>query len=166
MPYIAIKGYPKDEATKRKVAERINAVFLELWGCPQEAINLSMEEIPPEQWEERIEKGELADNADKLLIRSGAKRYPALTVFYMDGCPYCEKARRALEELQAEEPRFAEVEVHWIETDEHPEIAARYSHQAVPAIYRNGEKLYEATSHDSYEVIRENVKRALARALA
>ena len=39
MPYIAIKGYPKDEETKRKIVERVNEVFLELWNCPQEAIN-------------------------------------------------------------------------------------------------------------------------------
>ena len=42
MPYIAIKGYPKDEETKKKVVERINAAFLELWGCSQEAINISV----------------------------------------------------------------------------------------------------------------------------
>ena len=39
MPYIAIKAYPKDEETKAKVAEKINQVFLEEWGCPPEAIS-------------------------------------------------------------------------------------------------------------------------------
>ena len=34
MPYIAIKTFPKDEETKKKVVERINELFLELWGCP------------------------------------------------------------------------------------------------------------------------------------
>ena len=33
MPYIAIKGFPKDGETMRKVTERINAVLLELCGC-------------------------------------------------------------------------------------------------------------------------------------
>lgn len=29
MPYIAIKAYPKDEETKKRVVEKINQVFLE-----------------------------------------------------------------------------------------------------------------------------------------
>ena len=77
MPYIAIKGYPKDDETKKQVAERINAVFLELWGCPQEAVNLSVEEIPPEQWEERMERGEIEANRGNMLIRAGKKLYDA-----------------------------------------------------------------------------------------
>lgn len=165
MPYIAIKGYPKDEPTRRKIAERVNEVFLELWGCPQEAINISMEAIPPEQWEERIEQGEIPAAADKLLIRSGKKLYPSLTVFYLDGCPYCQKAHKALEDLKKENPKYAEVEVHWIEENEHPAIAARYEYNAVPTIYHNGEKLYEATVRDSYETIRDNMRCALEQAL-
>ena len=42
MPYIAIKGYPKDAETKKKVVEKINRVLLENWGCPQEAISISV----------------------------------------------------------------------------------------------------------------------------
>lgn len=29
MPYIKIKAYPKDEAIKNRVADRINEIFLE-----------------------------------------------------------------------------------------------------------------------------------------
>ena len=50
MPYIKIKAYPKDPAIKQRVAERINQVFLEEWGCPAEAISISMEEVAPEKW--------------------------------------------------------------------------------------------------------------------
>ena len=75
MPYIAIKGYPKDDETKRKLADRINEVLLDLWGCPQEAINISIEEIAPEKWEEQVVKGEIEPNADKMLILAGKKQY-------------------------------------------------------------------------------------------
>ena len=71
MPYIAIKGFPKDDETIRKVAERINAVLLDLWGCPQAAINISYEAIPPEKWDERMERGEIARNRDKMLLCGG-----------------------------------------------------------------------------------------------
>ena len=71
MPYIAIKGFPKDDETIRKVAERINAALLELWGCRQEHINISYEAIAPEEWDERIEHGEIERNRDKMLLLGG-----------------------------------------------------------------------------------------------
>ena len=71
MPYIAIKGFPKDDETVRKVAERINETLLELWGCRQEHINISYEAVPPEEWDERIERGEIARNRDKMLMLGG-----------------------------------------------------------------------------------------------
>ena len=71
MPYIAIKGFPKDDETVRKVAERINATLMELWGYRQKHINISYEAIPPEVWDERIERGEIARNKDKMLMLGG-----------------------------------------------------------------------------------------------
>ena len=68
MPYIAIKDFPKDDETVRKVAERIYATLLELWGCRQEHINISYEVVPPEEWDER---SEIARNRDKMLICGG-----------------------------------------------------------------------------------------------
>lgn len=43
MPYIAIKAKPKDEATKKELVRRINEVLLEVWGCPQGVVTISME---------------------------------------------------------------------------------------------------------------------------
>ncbi|MBP1541314.1 MAG: hypothetical protein ILA25_03995 [Prevotella sp.] len=42
MPYIRIKAYPKDQATKEKVVEAI-----------------SIEEVAPEDWVETVEKAEI-----------------------------------------------------------------------------------------------------------
>jgi len=71
MPYIAIKGFPKDDETLRKVAERFNETLLELWGCQQEHINISFEAVPPEEWDERIEHGEITRNRNKMLMLGG-----------------------------------------------------------------------------------------------
>ena len=73
MPYIAIKGFPKDEETIRKVADRFNEALLELWGCPQEAVNISYEAVPPEEWDERMERGEIVQNREKMLIYGGKR---------------------------------------------------------------------------------------------
>ncbi|HAX84239.1 MAG TPA: 4-oxalocrotonate tautomerase [Ruminococcaceae bacterium] len=75
MPYIEIKAYPKDEEIKKRVADRINRVFLEEWGCPQEAISLSIEEIEPQDWNDKVVKPEIEPNRDKMLILDGKKLY-------------------------------------------------------------------------------------------
>ena len=75
MPYIAIKAYPKDEDIKKRVADRINQVFLEEWGCKQEAISVSFEEIKPEVWDDEIRNGEIESKKDKMFILDGQKKY-------------------------------------------------------------------------------------------
>lgn len=75
MPYIAIKAYPKDEKIKQRVAERINQVFIEEWGCPQEAITISVEEIQPDVWKEEVVDKEILPNSDKMLILGGEKKF-------------------------------------------------------------------------------------------
>ncbi len=75
MPYIKIKAYPKDEAIKNRVAERINEVFLEEWGCAPEAISLSFEEIAPENWAKSVQQPEVEANADKMKIYNGKKNF-------------------------------------------------------------------------------------------
>ena len=75
MPYIAIKSFPKDQETKQAVVERINQLFLEVWGCPQEAITISIEDVSPEDWDERIVKPEIEPHPEQMMILSGKRVY-------------------------------------------------------------------------------------------
>ena len=75
MPYIRIKAYPKDQATKEKVVEAINKAFVDNWGCAPEAISISIEEIAPENWVEQVEKAEIEPNRDKMFVLNGQKKY-------------------------------------------------------------------------------------------
>ncbi|MBQ6421946.1 MAG: tautomerase family protein [Prevotella sp.] len=75
MPYIRIKAYPKDQATKEKVVEAINKAFVDNWGCSPQAISISIEEVAPEDWVEKVEKAEIEPNADKMLVLNGEKKY-------------------------------------------------------------------------------------------
>lgn len=75
MPYIAIKSFPKDEKTKTEVVEKINQIFLETWGCPQEAITISVEEITPDEWDDKVKKPEILPKKDKMVILDGRKVY-------------------------------------------------------------------------------------------
>ena len=80
-----------------------------------------------------------------------------LTIFYLNGCPYCEKARRALGELDANG-----VEIEWIEERANAAMADKYDYYYVPAVFAGGKKLFEAKPSDSYETIREGLREAIA----
>ena len=75
MPYIAIKAYPKDEEIKKKVVSEINEIFIKYWGCPKDAISISMEEFIPEVWEEKVVKAEIEPNSEKMMILAGEKNF-------------------------------------------------------------------------------------------
>ena len=75
MPYIAIKAYPKDEETKKKLVDQINDVILKTWGCPQEAISISIEEVKPADWNSAVMETEVLPKTDKMMILEGKKRY-------------------------------------------------------------------------------------------
>lgn len=75
MPYVRIKAYPKDQATKEKVVEAINKAFVDNWGCAPEAISISIEEVTPEAWNEQVEQGEIQPLTDKMLVLHGEKKY-------------------------------------------------------------------------------------------
>ena len=75
MPYIAIKAYPKDEKTKKEIVEKINQLFLETCVCHQEAINISMEEVDPADWEEKVAKPDIQANPEKMMMVDGKKTY-------------------------------------------------------------------------------------------
>ena len=75
MPYIAIKAFPKDEETKKKVVDQINDIFLNTWGCPQEAITISLEEVAPADWNEQVKTPEIEPRKDKMMVLDGKKKY-------------------------------------------------------------------------------------------
>ena len=75
MPYIAVKAFPKDEETKKKVVDQINDIFLNTQGCPQEAITISVEEIAPAEWEGKVKSPDIMPNMDKMMILDGEKKY-------------------------------------------------------------------------------------------
>ena len=75
MPYISVKAFPMDEETKRRTAEKILEVFQETWGAEPDWVSISMEDIDPESWDDRIRKGEIEPNLDKMMILDGKKQY-------------------------------------------------------------------------------------------
>ena len=75
MPYVAIKSNPKDEETKKKLVERINQAVMEVCGVPQQAVTITYEEFPKEEWQEKVVQAQVEPIKDKLYINKGEKLY-------------------------------------------------------------------------------------------
>ena len=88
-----------------------------------------------------------------------------ITLFYLERCPYCNDARRALVELYGEDSAYSTVRIRWVEERRERELAEQYDYYYVPTIFFGEEKLYEAQPSESYPQIKANVKAALDRVL-
>ena len=88
-----------------------------------------------------------------------------LTVFYLNGCPYCRKAREVVEALRAENPAYRDAEMEWIEESEWVALADSYDYYRVPSIFLGRKKLYECSPLDDYETIKQNFESAMRTAL-
>lgn len=84
-----------------------------------------------------------------------------LTMFYLDDCGYCRKARQALDELFAENPAYAAIPLTRIEESREPALADTYDYYAVPSFFIGREKLFEAHIGMSYADIKAAVKACL-----
>ncbi len=81
-------------------------------------------------------------------------------VFYLEQCPYCRHAKKAIEELRGEMPELAGIELEWIEESRCPEIAAQYDYYYVPTLFYGRKKLYEASPSDGYREIKNHLEEA------
>ena len=75
MPFISVKAYPMDEAVKRKTAEAILEVFRTVWGAQPEWVTVAMEDVAPEEWDEKVVRGEILPDPGRIMIRDGQKLY-------------------------------------------------------------------------------------------
>lgn len=82
-----------------------------------------------------------------------------LTIFHLQHCPHCQKARMLLEKLQQENP-YASVELEWVDEQKESERANRYDYYYVPCFYAGEEKLHEGKVTE--EIIREVLDKVLA----
>ena len=88
-----------------------------------------------------------------------------LTVFYLEGCPYCRNAAAAVKELRAQTPAYAAVPIEWIEERRSAKLADQYDYYNVPSVFCGADKLYECRPGDDYDTIRQHFESALEAAL-
>lgn len=60
MPHVIVKLWPgKSEEQKRLLAERITQGVIDVLGNGEESVSVAMEEIPAEQWAEKVYRPEI-----------------------------------------------------------------------------------------------------------
>ena len=86
-------------------------------------------------------------------------------LFYLPGCPYCVKAKKAVEELKAEDENYGRVPLKWINEAEEVDYANEHNYYYVPSVYFNGKKVFEAHPGDSLPKIKEGIQAAFDKAV-
>ena len=85
---------------------------------------------------------------------------PKLTLFILESCPYCIRARNYLSELQNEDPNYKSVEIYLIDERLNRALANSYDYYLVPTFYLDKTKLFEGI------MTKEDVKKVLDQALS
>lgn len=66
-----------------------------------------------------------------------------ITVLITDWCPHCKKAKNWIDEVKAENPKYQEIKVEFIDEEKMPEIAKQYDYYYVPTYYIEKHKIFE-----------------------
>ncbi|MCD7893480.1 MAG: thioredoxin family protein [Erysipelotrichaceae bacterium] len=85
--------------------------------------------------------------------------------FYLENCPYCLQAQKAMDDLMNENPQYKDISVEWIEENDNPDIIDDYDYYATPSMFVDEEKIYEAHLFETYEECKLHVKEVLEKAM-
>ena len=88
-----------------------------------------------------------------------------IILFSRDDCGYCAKAHKAIAELKAENPAYGTLSLREVEETREPEFIEKFDYYAVPTLYLDGVKKFEAHIGMGYDEIKDAVKRVFDEAL-
>ena len=88
-----------------------------------------------------------------------------ILLFSRDDCGYCAKAHKAIAELKAENPAYGTLSLREVEETREPEFIEKFDYYAVPTLYMDGVKKFEAHIGMGYDEIKDAVKRVFDEAL-
>jgi 4-oxalocrotonate tautomerase len=72
MPHVIVKMYPgSTEELKKKLAEEITRVFMDVANKPETSVSVAIEEIAREEWMKKVYDTEITPNLDKLYKKPG-----------------------------------------------------------------------------------------------
>jgi len=72
MPHVIVKLWPgKTEQQKNRLAEAITKNVMDILHYGEESVSVTMEEVKPQGWVERVYKPDIKGNLDKLYKKPG-----------------------------------------------------------------------------------------------
>ncbi len=83
----------------------------------------------------------------------------SVKMFILESCPYCNQARKWMQELRQENPQYSDVKIEMIDEAIRPDIANEYDYYYVPTYYIDDEKVHEGVANK--EIIRQVFEKAL-----
>ena len=66
-----------------------------------------------------------------------------ITMFVMNSCPYCIRAKQRVEKVLSAHPEFRAVPFEIIDERQQSDLARKYDYYYVPTFYLDKEKVYE-----------------------
>ena len=82
-----------------------------------------------------------------------------VTMFTMEGCPYCRQALRWMDELMQQYPEYNDVPLTLIDETKQPDVANQWDYYYVPTYFVDKDKLHEGAA------TKEKIQRVFERAL-
>ena len=72
MPHVIVKLWPgKSEQQKTRLAEKITEDVMEVLNYEEESVSVAFEEVPAQDWEERVYRPDIVSNPEKLYKKPG-----------------------------------------------------------------------------------------------
>jgi 4-oxalocrotonate tautomerase len=72
MPHVIVKLWPgKSEQQKARLAEAITKDVMEAFGYGEESVSVSMEEVEPQEWMEKVYQPEIIGKPKQLYKKPG-----------------------------------------------------------------------------------------------
>jgi len=72
MPHVIVKLWPgKSEEQKTQLTEEIVKDVMNVLKCKEESVSVAIEEVPSQDWAEKVYRPEILSNQDKLYKKPG-----------------------------------------------------------------------------------------------
>jgi len=72
MPHVIVKLWPgKSEEQKDRLAERITKDVMAVLNYGEESVSVSIEEVEPQDWTEKVYKPDILNNPERLYKKPG-----------------------------------------------------------------------------------------------
>jgi 4-oxalocrotonate tautomerase len=72
MPHVIIKMYPgRSEDVKNRLVSDVAEIVQQRTGCPVEAVSVAVQEIPSEQWPEKVYRPDILESEQLLYRKPG-----------------------------------------------------------------------------------------------